>query len=85
MDAREGRGEFDFPRPFLFLLRARRKELGLSQEKMALVAGMDRAYVGRIERGERNVTFLVLCRLCETLRCDVAALTEGIPTVAKGM
>lgn len=62
-------------------IRARRKELGLSQEKLALVAGMDRAYVGGIERGERNITFLVLCRLCETLTCDVATLTEGIPAI----
>jgi len=60
-------------------IRSRRKEIGLSQEKLALVAGMDRSYVGGIERGEKNITFLVLCRLCETLRCDVAALTRGIP------
>jgi transcriptional regulator with XRE-family HTH domain len=35
----------------------------LSQERLALGAGMDRSYVGGIERGERNITFLVLCRL----------------------
>lgn len=60
-------------------IRARRKEIGLSQEKLALVAGMDRAYVGGVERGERNITFLVLCRLCEALGCDVGALTVGLP------
>lgn len=72
-------------KPLLRLLgtriRARRKEIGLSQERLALVVGMDRSYVGGIERGERNITFLVLCRLCETLECDVAALTGGIPRV----
>jgi transcriptional regulator with XRE-family HTH domain len=62
-------------------IRARRKEIGLSQERLALVVGMDRSYVGGIERGERNITFLVLCRLCETLECDVAALTAGLPPV----
>lgn len=60
-------------------IRARRKELGWSQEKLALVADIDRSYVGGVERGERNVTFTVLCRLAETLRCDVAALTGGLP------
>lgn len=60
-------------------IRSRRKQLGFSQEGLALVVGMDRSYVGGIERGERNITFLVLCRLCETLGCDVAALTDGLP------
>lgn len=60
-------------------IRSRRKEVGLSQEKLALVAGVGRSYLGGVERGERNITFLVLCRLCETLRCDVAALTKELP------
>lgn len=60
-------------------IRSRRKEVGLSQEKLALVAQVGRSYLGGVERGERNITFLVLCRLCETLECDVAALTGGIP------
>ena len=53
--------------------------MGWSQEELALVANIDRSYVGGVERGERNVTFTVLCRLCEALRCDVAALTGGLP------
>lgn len=60
-------------------IRARRKELGFSQERFALEAEIDRSYVGGVERGERNVTFTVLCRLCEALGCDVAALTLGLP------
>jgi transcriptional regulator with XRE-family HTH domain len=60
-------------------IRARRKALGLAQDKLALSAEMDRAYVGRVERGERNITFVTLCRLCDALECDVAALTAGIP------
>lgn len=60
-------------------VRARRKELGLAQERLALNASLDRSYVGSVERGERNITFVTLCRLCEALKCDVAALTTGIP------
>lgn len=60
-------------------IRARRKTLGWSQEELALVAGIDRSYVGGVERGERNLTFTVLCRLAEALKWDVAALTNGIP------
>lgn len=61
-------------------IRAQRKLLGLTQEELALVAEVDRSYFGGIERGERNVTFTVLCRLCPALQCDVAKLTDGLPS-----
>lgn len=60
-------------------IRRRRKEVGWSQEELALLAEIDRSYVGGIERGDRNVSFTILCRLCLALRCDVAALTVGLP------
>lgn len=60
-------------------IRAQRKSIGLTQEALALVANVDRSYYGAVERGERNVTFTVLCRLCLALRCDVANLTANIP------
>lgn len=61
-------------------IRAQRKLIGLTQEELALVAEVDRSYFGGIERGERNVTFTVLCRLCVALQCDVAKLTDNLPT-----
>jgi len=64
-------------------IRAQRKRIGLTQEALALVANVDRSYYGAVERGERNVTFTVLCRLCVALRCDVAALTVDIPPTAR--
>lgn len=62
-------------------VRARRKALGLAQDELALVADMDRSYVGRVERGEQNISFSLLCRLCVALECDVASLTKGIPRI----
>lgn len=71
--------------PYLDILgqriRARRRELGMSQEGLAHEAGLDRSYVGRIERGEHNLTFIALIRLCRAMRCDMAALTVGLPSV----
>lgn len=64
-------------------IRRRRKTIGWSQEELALVAAIDRSYVGGIERGERNITFTVLCRLCDALRCDVATLTTNLPRPPK--
>jgi len=60
-------------------LRAARKALGWTQEEFADAAGIDRSYAGGIERGERNITFSILCQLCRALHCDVAQITKGIP------
>ncbi|HHF3198769.1 helix-turn-helix domain-containing protein [Vibrio alginolyticus] len=51
-----------------------RKYKGLSQDKLALLAEIDRSYVGRIERGEVNITLEKLYELAETLGCDVREL-----------
>jgi len=50
-------------------LRARRKDLGLSQESLADAAGIDRSHMGKIERGERNITFLNIVRITDALGC----------------
>ncbi|MGP1283427.1 MAG: helix-turn-helix domain-containing protein [Parasphingopyxis sp.] len=65
-------------------IRAQRKAIGRTQEQLALLANVDRSYFGAVERGERNVTFTTLCRLCAALQCDVAALTNGLPPIEQG-
>ncbi len=55
-------------------LRRLRVEQGLSQERLALTAGIDRAYVGRVERGSENVTVTVLEALARALIVPVATL-----------
>jgi len=60
-------------------IRVKRKELGWTQEELAANAGIDRSYIGGVERGERNLTFTVLCQICRALSCDVATLTIGMP------
>lgn len=60
-------------------IRTQRKRIGLTQEQLALVAEVDRSYFGAVERGQRNITFTVLCRLSIALRCDVGTLTTGLP------
>jgi len=37
-------------------VREERLELGLSQEKLAVRAGVHRTYIGMIERAEKNIT-----------------------------
>lgn len=50
-------------------VRARRLSMELSQEALADEAGIDRSHMGKIERGERNVTFLNILRIAKALRC----------------
>ena len=48
-------------------IRAQRKALGFSQEASADAAEIDRSHMGKIERGERNVTLLNLIRTAQAL------------------
>lgn len=64
-------------------IRQKRKSLNWTQEYLADKAEIDRSYIGGVERGERNVTFIILCQICAALNCDVAELTEGIPDFSK--
>lgn len=55
-------------------LRRLRVERGLSQERLALLASIDRAYVGRVERGSENVTITTLEAMARALAVPVATL-----------
>lgn len=57
-------------------VRYHRKRLGLSQEQLALDAGMERSYVSDLERGTRNPSVRALGRLAEALSIDAKALLE---------
>lgn len=48
----------------------------ISQERLALLAEVDRSYVGRVERGDNNVTALTLSRLAAALDISVAKLMQ---------
>ena len=60
-------------------IRAFRKVSGRNQKDFSKQCGLDRSYFGGVERGERNVTFFILCQICSSLNCDIAAVTKGIP------
>ena len=48
-------------------MNAVRKKDGISQEALALAAGLDRSYMGGIERGEHNLTVINLLRVSDAL------------------
>lgn len=51
-------------------IRHIRKGIGYSQESLAALCGMDRTYIGGIERGERNVSLENILKIADAL--DVA-------------
>lgn len=52
-------------------IRFLRKELKLSQEGLALKAGLDRTYVASIENGKRNVSIVNIERIAFALNCSL--------------
>jgi transcriptional regulator with XRE-family HTH domain len=55
-------------------LRELRKTKGLSQEALAFSCGLDRSYIGGVERGERNVSLVNIYKIAEALRVSVKEL-----------
>jgi transcriptional regulator with XRE-family HTH domain len=55
-------------------IRSVRKEKGFSQESLALHTKLDRSYMGRIERGEANITLEMLYQLAKVLDCEAKEL-----------
>jgi transcriptional regulator with XRE-family HTH domain len=51
-------------------VRRLREEAGLSQEKLALEADLDRTYVSGVERGVRNPTVTVVARIAKALKTE---------------
>lgn len=53
-------------------IRTKRKDTGLSQEELANVSGIERSNMGKIERGENNLSILNLVRIAQALQCTAA-------------
>lgn len=60
------------------VVKTRRNELGISQEKLAEICNFDRTYISLIERAKRNPTYLNLEKLCIGLDIKLNKLLEKI-------
>lgn len=59
-------------------VRCARIKLWLSQEELADCCGLDRSYIGGIERGERNPSVTVISRIAGGLKISVSDLFVGV-------
>jgi len=58
-------------------VRQKRHKLGVSQEAFADLCGLDRTYIGGIERGERNVALVNIEKIARVLRLSLSKLFRG--------
>ena len=66
----------DVRKLFAKKLKAIRNERGLSQEELALLCGVDRTYIGRIERLERNPSLEVLQKIADGIGISLLDLLD---------
>ena len=59
-------------------VRKVRQDKGLSQEELALESGLDRSYIGGVERGERNISLVNLVKLSKALSVSLSTLLEDV-------
>jgi len=59
-------------------IRELRKAKGFSQEGFAYEIGLDRTYMGSVERGERNIAAINLIRIAKTLKVEVGELFPSV-------
>ena len=62
-------------------VRELRKKLGWSQEEFAHHVGLDRSYIGGVERGERNISLENICQIAAALGVSPAVLFKGWPVI----
>jgi transcriptional regulator with XRE-family HTH domain len=63
---------------FGIAMQRMRRERGFSQEDLSGLTEIDRAYVGRLERGEANPTLLMLVRIAHAFGVTLPGLFDGV-------
>jgi transcriptional regulator with XRE-family HTH domain len=68
----------DIRERFGFAVKARREELGLTQEDLAEKAKIHRTYQSDVERGSRNLALLNIEKLATALSLSISELFQRI-------
>jgi len=57
-------------------IKATRKEMGVSQEKLAEMADIDRTYISQLERALVNPSLAILVRVANSLNVSLSELLK---------
>jgi transcriptional regulator with XRE-family HTH domain len=57
-------------------VRSIRLDKGISQEALADLAGIDRSYMGGVERGEHNLALINIKRISDALEMSISTVLE---------
>lgn len=68
----------DAARVFGERVRARRLELGKSQEQLAEASELHWSYLGQVERGRRNLSLHNILKIADVLGVDPGELVRGL-------
>lgn len=60
-------------------IKARRTELGISQEKLAEMSEVDRSFICGVERGTNNVSLITLCQITHALGVSFQEFIATLP------
>jgi XRE family transcriptional regulator, regulator of sulfur utilization len=67
-----------------FVMRELRLQRGIAQDAFALLAGVDRSYYGKLERGERQPSLTVLLKCASAFDQPAASLVAAIERQLSG-
>lgn len=59
-------------------IRTARKNLNMTQEKLAVASGIDRSHMGFIEQGRRRPTLSTLIKITQALKMPLEQLFKGL-------
>lgn len=66
-------------------IRLLRTKKGLAQDRLAEEAGLDRSYMGMIERGESAATITTLLKLAKALDCSLEDILADVQPREKSL
>src|SRR5436853_6266268 len=75
--------EAELPKHFGEVVRELRKAQGMSQEGFAAKVGIDRAYMGGLERGVRNPSLTTMARVAKGLKMTVSDVLRRVEKKAR--
>ncbi len=68
----------DIQKSFGLRVQQLRKDLGVSQEKFALLIDMDRTYLASVEAGKRNISLQNIKKIADGLSITLEDLFENL-------